>query len=156
MFLSRNAVMELILLLRDNWDIYRDQLKPILIAAISEMLVDCTHGLPRRLEETTLPLEILKLGGPNLSFLAVPEPNDPRWRRFSLFGVLVEQSVFFYLRQLKTLASLPDSSTTSKLSVQNTYKALQKYLEPSQRVVKYVTNGRNILYQFEVADDTQG
>ncbi|PMD48990.1 hypothetical protein L207DRAFT_505973 [Hyaloscypha variabilis F] len=135
-FLSRNAVMELILLLRDNWNIYRDQLKPILIAAISEVLVDCTDGLPRRLEETILPLEILKLGGPNLPFIAIPEPNDPRWRRFSLFGVLVEQSVVFYLRQLKTLASLPDSSTTSKLSVQNTYKGLQRYLEPSQGVVK--------------------
>ncbi|PMD56096.1 uncharacterized protein K444DRAFT_72149 [Hyaloscypha bicolor E] len=124
-FLKNNAAIDLLLLLRDHWDMYYDHLNLKLTTAVSEMLVDCTDGLARRLDETALPLEKLKLEGPDLSFIAIPEHNDVRWLRFLHFGVLTNPSAAFYLRQLKALTSRPDSSTASKLSVQAAYAGLE-------------------------------
>ena len=107
------------------------------------MLVDCTDGLTRRLKETVLPREKLKLEGPDLPFIAIPEPNDARWLKFSLFGVLANLSDTFYLRQLKALTSQPDSSTTSKLSVQAAYIGLESSIGRFPRGAQYVKNGHN-------------
>jgi hypothetical protein len=139
-FLKKNAAMDLLLLLRDHWDIYYDQLKPKLITAISEMLVDCTDGLTRRLDETVLPREKLKLEGPDLPFIAIPEPNDSHWLKFSLFGVLANLSDSFYFRQLKALTSRPYSSTTSKLSVQAAYTGLESSIGKFPGLAQYVNN----------------
>jgi hypothetical protein len=142
-FLKNNAAMDLLLLLRDHWDMYYGQLKPKLITAVSKMLVDCTDGLTRRLDETVLPREKLKLEGPDLPFIAIPEPNDARWLKFSLFGVLANLSDTFYLRQLKALTSRPYSSTTSKLSVQKAYTGLESSIGTFPRVAQYVKNGHD-------------
>jgi hypothetical protein len=142
-FLKNNAAMDLLLLLRDQWDMYYGQLKPRLITAVSEILVDCTDGLTRRLKETVLPREKLKLEGPDLPFIAIPEPNDARWLKFSLFGVLANLSDTFYLRQLKALTSRPYSSTTSKLSVQAAYIGLESSIGRFPRGAQYVKNGHN-------------
>jgi hypothetical protein len=155
-FLKNNAAMDLLLLLRDHWDMYHGQLKRKLITAVSEMLVDCTDGLARRLDETALPREKLKLEGPDLPFIAIPEPNDARWLKFSLFDVLANLSDTFYLRQLKALTSRPDSSTTSKLSVQAAYTGLESSIGTFPRPAQYVNNGRNSPLNFEVANKLQG
>ena len=141
-FLKNNAAMDLLLLLWDHWDMYYDHLNLKLTTAVSEMLVDCTDGLARRLDETALPLEKLKLEGPDLPFIAIPEPNDVRWLRFLHFGVLTNLSDAFYLRQLKALTSRPDSSTTSKFSVQAAYTGLESSIGAFPRVAQYVKNGR--------------
>ena len=127
-FLRSNAGVDLLLLLRDNWDSYSAQLKHRgLITAISEMLVDCTDGLPRPLNETALPRDMLETYGPDLPFIQVPEPNDDRWRKLSFFGVLVKPSDMFYLRQLKALASRPDTEAVAKSSAQRVYTVLQAF-----------------------------
>jgi hypothetical protein len=151
-FLKNNAAMDLLLLLRDHWGMYDGQLEPKLITAVSEMPVDCTDGLARRLDETALPREKLKLEGPDLPFIAIPEPNDAKWLKFSLFGVLANLSDKLYLRQLKALASRPDSSTTSKLSVQAAYTGLESSIGKFPKVAQYVKNGRNSPLNFEVAN----
>jgi hypothetical protein len=147
-FLKKNAAIDLLLLLRDHWDIYHGQLKLKLITAVSAMLVDCTDGLARRLDATALPREKLELEGPDLPFIVIPEPNDARWIKFSLFGVLKNLSDTFYLRQLKALASRPDSSTTSKSSVHAAYSGLESSIGMFPEVAKYVRNCRNPPPQF--------
>jgi hypothetical protein len=130
-FLKANAAKDLLLLLRDHWDKYASQLDSHrsktskLKTAVSEMNVDCTDGLSRRLDKTVLPLGALKVAGPNLPFIDIPEPNDRRWLKFSTFGVLTDLSTGFYLRQLKALAALPVTDSTSKLAVRAVYTGLE-------------------------------
>lgn len=117
--------------------------------------MDCTDGLTRRLDETALPREELKLEGPDLPFIAITEPNDARWLKFSLFGAFANLFETFYLCQLKALTSQPDSSSTSKLSVQVTYTGLESCTRAFPRKAKYVKNGLNYPLNFEVANKLQ-
>ena len=130
-FLKTTAPKDLLLLLRDHWDNYDSQLdsrnsrNSNLRSAISAMNVDCTDSLPRRLNTTVLPLATLKAIGPNLSFIDIPEPNNPGWLNLSNFGVLTSLSTEFYLRQLKALAAFPVTDGTSKLAVEGLYRGLE-------------------------------
>jgi len=127
-FLRDYAAVDLLLLLRDNWDSYSIQLKlKQLIGAISEMVVDCTDGRRRRLDETALPRGTLESSGPDLPFIKVPEPNDDCWQKFSLFGLLVKESDTFYLRELKALASRSDRQSIPRSFVQKVYLKLQLF-----------------------------
>src|ERR1019366_9676877 len=126
-FLKAHAVEDLLLLLRDNWDHYASHLHSHnhntsrLKKAISEMTVHCINGLSWRLDQTVLPRESLKLAGPDLVFVNIPEPNDIRWLRFSNFGVLTNLSTEFYLRELKALAAHPVTDSTSTSAVEVIY-----------------------------------
>jgi len=129
-FLKAHAVEDLLLLLRDNWDHYASHFNSHnrnssrLKKAISEMRVQCIDGLSRRLDQTVLPLEALKLAGQNLVFIDIPEPNDTRWLKLSTFDVLTNLSTEFYFRKLKALAAHPVTNSTSKLAVEAIYTEL--------------------------------
>lgn len=135
-FLGENASMDLMLLLRNNWSAYKDQLKhDNLVTEISKMSVSCTDKIARPLRETILPRRDLQPEGPDLPQVAVPEPDDSRWIQFSSFGVLTSLNSKFYLRQLIALASRPDSNGASKSSVQSVYTRLESQMlltEPTQ------------------------
>lgn len=127
-FLKNNATVDLLLLLRDHWDFYSDQLNATSKVELRLMHVKCTDGHARKLSGTVLPRERLRNEGPNLSFVDIPEPNDSRWLKFSCFGVHTDLSDTFYLRQLKalnTLSSRPDPSAISKSTVQAAYTGLE-------------------------------
>jgi hypothetical protein len=129
-FLKANAVEDLLLLLRDNWDYYSKDINSQrrnaskLKQAISQMRVKCINGVLRPLKQTVLPLESLKLAGPNLVFVDLPEPNDIRWLKLSTFGVLTNLSTEFYLSELKALAAQGVTENTSKLAVETIYAEL--------------------------------
>lgn len=135
-FLMENATMDLMLLLRNDWSAYKDQLKHAnLVTEISKMSISCTDGIARPLQETILPRRDLYLEGPDLPQVAFPEPDDSRWIQFASFGVLTCLDSKFYLRQLIALASRPDSNGASKSSVQSAYKGLETQMlwtEPTQ------------------------
>ena len=86
--------------------------------------VKCIDGLTRRLDETVLPLEALKLAGPDLIFINIPEPENSRWLNLSTFGVLTSLSTEFYLRELKALAALPVANIPSKRAIELIYTKL--------------------------------
>lgn len=129
-FFKSHAVEDLLLLLRDNWDHYahhfnsHNRSTKRLKDSISKMNVNCINGLSCRLDQTVLPLEALKLAGPDLVFVDIPEPKDIRWLKFSTFGVLTDLSTKFYLRALKALAACPVTDSISKLAVEAIYTAL--------------------------------
>lgn len=139
-FLKANAVEDLLLLLRDNWNIYarhffsnRSKLK----RSISQMGVKCIDGVTRRLDETVLPLDTLKLAGPHLIFINIPDPEDSLWLHLSTFGVLTSPSTEFYLRELKALASakaLPEKNSPSKQAVQQIYIKLASDRESQSEI----------------------
>lgn len=132
-FLKAHAMEDLLLLLRDNWDHYASNLSSRnrntsrLKEAISEIMVPCINGPSRRLDQTVLPLEVLKLAGPDLAFVNIPDPNDIRWLKFSTFGVLTGLSAEFYLRELKALAAHPVTDGTSESAVEAIYVKLGSY-----------------------------
>ncbi|KAH6668745.1 hypothetical protein B0J14DRAFT_518033 [Halenospora varia] len=129
-FLKAHAVEDLLLLLRDNWDYYSNDIKSQsrnaskLKQAISEMRVKCIDGVLRPLRQTVLPLEALKLAGRHLVFIDLPQPNNIRWLKLSTFGVLTNLSTEFYLGELKALAAQRVTESTSKLAVEAIYAEL--------------------------------
>ena len=128
-FLKTHAIEDLLLLLRDNWDHYAGHFthkgRPSrLKTAISEMSVPCMNGISHRLDVTVLPRDPLKLSGPHLIFINVPDPNDTRWLKFSALGVLTNRSTEFYLRELRALLAQPEADNTSKSTVEKIYQEL--------------------------------
>ncbi|KIM96811.1 hypothetical protein OIDMADRAFT_58368 [Oidiodendron maius Zn] len=98
-------------LLRDNWAYYlpnfegEQQHKVSTRRKISESSVKCSQGL-KLLKDTVLPL-------PNMlsqsyasfcGFLDIPERDDSRWQKLHMFGVIVSDSLPFYLNILRNLA----------------------------------------------------
>lgn len=137
-YLKANAVDDLLLLLRDFWDLYHYELEghgTYLLDAIGKMNVTCLDGLTRSLDETILPLEKLKPRGPDLPYLAIPEPEDHRWLKFSHFGVLIDISAVFCLRQLKAMATRPDINKISKTSVELAYYRLELEIQRKEDVI---------------------
>ncbi|PVH86308.1 hypothetical protein DL98DRAFT_650337 [Cadophora sp. DSE1049] len=135
-FLKAHAMEDLLILLRDNWDHYaRDFVSggfgtSRLKRAISEMRVPCTNGLSLRLDQTVIPRRSLKLAGPNLTFVDVPEPSDSRWLKVSTFGVLIMMSAEFYIRELKALSVLPVTDRNSTIAVEAIYTELGTCKDP--------------------------
>jgi hypothetical protein len=136
-FLADNATEDLLVLLRDHFDIYSDKLDsrrwPFfrrLTRAMSELKVKCKDKIWRRLDQTVLPSPFMEIRGPHLPFLDVPDPSNFPWCEFSTFGVLVTDSAEFYLRELKAFAALPFAAadSTSKTVVQQIYTNLETKL----------------------------
>jgi hypothetical protein len=133
-FLANNATVDLLVVLRDHFDMYSDKLdnrrRPSfrrLTGAVSELKVKCKDKIWRRLDQTVLPGPSMEIRGPHLPFIDVPDPSNSHWRKFSTFGVLVTDSAEFYLRELKALAALPFATTDSmsKTVVQLVYTTLE-------------------------------
>jgi hypothetical protein len=134
-FLAANATNDLLLLLRDHWGRYSGQIENsrTLKAAISELMVNCKDGASRRLNQTAIPYSWMMLWGPHVPFIEIPDPRtDSRWFKFSVFGLLVNNSTEFYLRELKAFAALPVTVSTSKSAVQAVYIRLEKAILTEQ------------------------
>ncbi|KFZ20533.1 hypothetical protein V501_00065 [Pseudogymnoascus sp. VKM F-4519 (FW-2642)] len=119
-FLTVNAVEDLLLLLRDNWDLYARH-------------IVSNRSMIKRL--------ISQLAGPNLIFIDIPEPENSRWLNLSTFGVLTSLSTEFYLRELKALAALPAANIPSKRAIELIYTKLasgeEHKLEIQREFAKY-------------------
>jgi len=114
-YFTTKAHLDLLLLLRDNWSHYCSQLWDMTPGAISSqstalkelsfMKVKCTDGKFYTLRETVLPLQRLKQAGSYLPFLDIPNPEDRNWANFQWLGVITQESLEFYFRQLKAISS---------------------------------------------------
>jgi hypothetical protein len=133
-FLTTNNTKDLLLLLRDNWDYYASQIyKPIKFAGfstrrtvmkeLSEMKVKCTDRSYHPLGQTVLPLADLETVASYLPFIEIPFPADPRWLEFAALGLLTEESLELYLRQLKAMTTI-GSSRVKKSAVREIYRQL--------------------------------
>jgi hypothetical protein len=133
-FLMTNNTEDLLLLLRDNWHHYKSQIyEPIRFAGfstkrtvmkeLSEMKVKCTDGSYHPLGQTVLPLADLKTVASYLPFIKIPSPADPRWLEFAALGLLTEESLGLYLRQLKAMTTI-GSAQVQKSAVREIYRQL--------------------------------
>lgn len=133
-FLTTNNTEDLLLLLRDNWYHYTTQIyEPIKILGfstrrtamkeLSEMKVKCTDRSYHPLGQTVLPLADLKTVASYLPFIEIPFPADPRWLEFAALGLLTEESLELYLRQLKAMTTI-GSSQVQKYAVREIYRQL--------------------------------
>lgn len=119
-------------LLRDNWAFYlpnfegEQQHKISTRRKISESSVKCSQGL-KLLKNTVLPL-------PNMlsqsyasfcGFLDIPERNDSRWQKLHIFGVIVSESLPFYLDILRNLAE--NNAILSLEDVHQLYRKLYQF-----------------------------
>jgi hypothetical protein len=114
-FFTTHATSDLLVLLRDNWNYYERQMydlvgpnsaRTTVMKHLSAMRVKCIDGSTCGLGKTVLPLDNLKVVAGLLPFLDVQVPSDPRWLKFEALGVIVEESLDLFLRQLKALARL--------------------------------------------------
>jgi hypothetical protein len=92
------------------------------------MSVVCIDGQLRPLGNTILPRESLKVAAPHLPFVDIPDPDNTRWNKLALFGVLIRESSTLYLCELKALALLPVHSTMTRAAVDAVYAGLQSSL----------------------------
>ncbi|KAH9203865.1 hypothetical protein DL95DRAFT_499939 [Leptodontidium sp. 2 PMI_412] len=135
-FFKIHAVEDLLLLLRNNWDHYASEFgsrgheNSRLKKAILEMRVPCTNGLCLRLDQTVLPRRSLKLAGPDLTFVNIPEPSDTRWLKFSAFGVVTMLSTKLYILELKALSVRPVTDKTPITAVEAIYAELGSCKDP--------------------------
>jgi hypothetical protein len=88
---------------------------------LSFMKVKCTDGKFYTLRETVLPLQRLKQAGSYLPFLDIPNPEDRNWANFQRLGVIAQESLEFYFRQLKAISSGSFSNQVTKSIVQELY-----------------------------------
>jgi hypothetical protein len=150
-FFAAHAVTDLLLLLRNFWNYYKPyimkenrgheseqsnqetdsdeesiaNMTSSLCQRLSKVKVKCTDGRFRKLDETVLPCKSLKSVEGLLPFIDVPDPNNKRWRKFRVFGVLVEKDLKFYLRYLKALAALSNTSKVQESDIREIYKNIQ-------------------------------
>jgi len=126
-FLRKEATSDLILLVRDNWEHYSQDIQDTHLStsplrqAMSKLNVPCTDGSIRRLYETVLPSDSLKSAGNRLPFIDVSNPNEPSWLNFSAFGVITTPTMDLYLRELIALAALPVNEDVTKALVEGIY-----------------------------------
>lgn len=59
------------------------------------------------MNQTVLPLSRLKAAANLLPFIDVPNRTDPQWLQLVQFGVIVQETLTLYLRQLKAIAKQP-------------------------------------------------
>ena len=133
-FLTTINTEDMLLLLRDNWGHYTSQIyEPIKFAGfstrrtvmkeLSEMKVKCTDGSYHPLGQTVLPLAHLKTVASYLPFIEISFPDNPRWLEFAALGLLTEESLELYLRQLKAMTAI-GSSQVKKPAVREIYRQL--------------------------------
>jgi hypothetical protein len=130
-------LVKILLLLRDKWEYYSQWLlsdgetidvaveesKAKLRAIISDKRFECRGGKVARLKDTVLPL-----GGSfpdqieSLFLLDVPDPQDPRWKYLSCFGVVIEAGVGPIIQCLRHIR---DSEVGSPEQVAELYRLVQ-------------------------------
>ena len=119
-------------LLRDNWAYYlpnfegEQQHKISTRRKISESSVKCSQGL-KLLKDTVLPLpNMLSQSYANFcGFLDIPEMNDSRWQKLDMFGVIVSESLPFYLNILRNLAG--KNAVLSLEAVHQLYRKIYQF-----------------------------
>jgi hypothetical protein len=136
-YFTTKATAALLLLLRDNWGHYSSQLSTQVskglsrktgMEELSEIKVKCTDGKFHTLNQTVLPLQILKRVGSDLPFLDIPDPGDKRWLQFAELDVITQLNVKLYLRHLRAISSARFSysrSQVTKSSMQELYRLIQ-------------------------------
>jgi hypothetical protein len=144
-FLLRTCSSELILLLlRDNWMYYSNWFQPltnlngespggVLTNKLSQLLVSCCGGGKDQLNQTVLPLRHMAFEGASaVSFLDIPEPEDPRWKYLSHFGVVVESGAGPYLQCLRQMKL----SRASLTQVSELYKQIQGHFARQGEMIR--------------------
>jgi hypothetical protein len=142
----------ILLLLRDNWDHYSKWFVPLLnltgesqgiklTQRFSQLLVSCCGGGKDRLNQTVLPLSYMAFQGATaVSFLDIPDPEDPRWKYLSHFGVVVESGAGQYLQCVRQMKL----SSPSLKQVSELYKQMQGHSVRQGEMIRLPTS---FLYQ---------
>ncbi|KAF5513004.1 hypothetical protein CGCA056_v012212 [Colletotrichum aenigma] len=123
-WLSKHAVMDLVLLMRDDWAHYAAN-RRTLITAAKKLLVPCRGGKVRELQETPIPSSSLLEACPHINFADIPEPNDEKWRFLSNFSVIVEAKDEARIRELEVLRRVTTHENTLE-TVHPIYEYLAK------------------------------
>ena len=121
--LRKEDPMLLLLVLRDDWDLYSKfflpseppnyddmEAKANLRAVMAAIEVPCVGGHLQPLGQTTLPTtEVISGVMENANFISLPEPEDPRWHFLSHFGVVTNPGVDQFVKYLRQAKAKPCS-----------------------------------------------
>ncbi len=146
-FLTTNEIVwDFLLILRDHWAHYRGQMSMSLSSsllmrrrqlsdAISEIRILPTgRGYRGRytcsLSRTALGLDRLRALAPHLPYINVPEPEHHGWEILSRFGVIVNETMELYLRELEALAQ--DNDPTTEIEVGRIYGHIARLYSTTQ------------------------
>ena len=157
-FFTTKCVQELLVLLRNKWHHYSAQIyAPItvsifsgprtLMKELSEMKVRCVGEEFHPLGKTVLPLRDLKIIGGSLPFLDITDPGDERWLQFEALGVIINECLELYLRQLKALASNGEPNRVTTATVRGIYRQIAARSTFECHVIKQVnfTSGASLI-----------
>ncbi|KAH0427347.1 heterokaryon incompatibility [Colletotrichum camelliae] len=132
-WLSTHAVMDLLLLMRDNW-LHYDANRRTLIPAAKKLIVPCRDGKARELQESAIPSSSLLEACPHINFADIPEPKNEKWRFLSNFSVIVEAKDEARIRELEVLRRITAPKNT---------------LEKVHPIYEYLAKNRSIMESFE-------
>jgi hypothetical protein len=144
--LSTCPSQQILLLLRDNWAHYSDWFKPltslsvespgaVLTEKFSRLRMSCCGGGEDQLSRTVLPLSHMAFEGVTpVSFLDIPEPDDPRWKYLSHFGVVVEPGADQFIQCLRQLKI----SGASIKQVSELYRQMQGHSVRHGEIIRYL------------------
>jgi len=134
---------QILLLLRDNWRLYsewiipddssKEKLVSDVTRILSSMQVSCRGGKVTPLNQTILPLSSM-IGGQmtTVSFLDVPEPDDPSWKNLRHLGVVVEAGASPFIQCLRNLKA--SGATLAQIS--ELYQQIQCYSEADGEIIR--------------------
>lgn len=145
--LDTRSSQEILMMFRDQWSHYSMHFGSIeatakapksdLTEKLSRMHVCCHGGETARLSQTILPVrDITYESIASMSFLDVPEPDDPRWKYLEHFGVVVESGAEPFIQ---CLLQLKGSKAPSVEQVSELYKQIQEHS---------LYHGEKIRYEF--------
>lgn len=133
--LSARSSLDIMLLLRDQWKHYsiflgtplgstKDSTLSEPNQRLRSLVVDCHGGKRAPLSRTILPLtNIVAEDLPSMSFVDIPDPDDPRWGFLSHFDVVVQSGPDPFIRNLRQ----QKVSNPSVEEISNSYTHLQDY-----------------------------
>jgi hypothetical protein len=121
--LRKEDPVQLLLVLRDHWTYYatiflsegspdceNEEAKKDLRATVAAVEVACIGGHVQSLCQTTLPrADVISGALEAASFLDVPDPDDPRWKFLSHFGVVVDPGFDQFVKYLRQAKATPGS-----------------------------------------------
>jgi hypothetical protein len=136
--LDNSDYLSILLLLIDCWEFYatwivqdwklpdRRDCKQLVKEAIGNMSVSCKGGVSARLKDTVLPRHEVVAGimtskslESSLSFIDLPDPENPKWKELGHFGVVVNLGMDYFINCLDILkASGATLEATSELYMQ--------------------------------------
>ncbi|KAJ0377663.1 hypothetical protein COL26b_004134 [Colletotrichum chrysophilum] len=128
-WLIKHAVMDLVLLMRDDWAHYAANQRT-LIPAAKKLLVPCRDGKVRELQETAIPSSSLLEACPHINFADISEPNNDKWCFLSNFSVIVEAKDQARIRELEVLRRIT---------------SLENALEKIQPIYEYLAKNRSMM-----------